>query len=674
MCQNRQQPSKVQLPGANAPVTAAGPFGSRKIMTTALETTDLAEVVRAAQQGDPQAWAELVNRFQDRAMAAALGWSGHWDVTADRAQEAFRLAYLHLGELREPAAFAVWFGRLVRTACSRAGRVRSVPVVALEEMVEPSPGPEHDLAQSLVAAEAVSAARSAVEALPQHERVVVTLFYLAEMTYPEIAEFLEISVPAAKKRALSARRRLKEMMEMASESLSSARPSAGGGLRDTVLLFSAIHRRDIPSVTALVTARPALATAREDWSPEEAARAGLGHSGQATALIRAAETGLVPMARALVAAGAPVDGLCHCEGGETPLWAAAIAGKTEMVRYLLDMGADPNVAAFRGATPLHAAVQRGRHDVVPLLLAAGADAERRDAGGRRPADWGRVRSGPGPVQRGEYAWTGIRVLDLLAPLRRGAIQWWPAAYGLGQYIMAAAVSAALAPAETWYIGFDQAHVDSHSIRHGLEECALGGRVHLAPRNLDPTGRRHYFGEAVRLLGQGSSQQVVVVCVVDAGHFHDVEVVLPGLAADARVQTVLVIEPFSGQYPSAKAHPPDGYHAQVVFDPRRAARRLYPAIDPLTTVARSFPSERHRRLAGAARSMLAEYDRFDPELLLPPPPARDGHQTGVAQAIIRYLAQPIKLGEPFTSEPAEVTPPAKLLDEIEEMGVAVRRRE
>jgi RNA polymerase sigma factor (sigma-70 family) len=237
-------------------------------MTTQPETTDLAEVVRAAQQGDAQAWADLVNRFQDRAMAAALGWSGHWDVAADLAQEAFRLACLHLGELREPAAFAVWFARLVRTACSRASRVRSIAVVPLEEVVEPPAGPEPDLAQALVSAEAVSAARSAVEALPQQERVVVTLFYLAEMSYPEIAEFLEISVPAAKKRAFSARHRLKEMMEMAGESLSSARPSVAGGLRDTVLLFSAIHRRDVASVTALVAARPALARAREEWSPE----------------------------------------------------------------------------------------------------------------------------------------------------------------------------------------------------------------------------------------------------------------------------------------------------------------------------------------------------------------------------------------------------------------------
>ena len=70
-------------------VTAAGLSGSRKVMATLLETEDLEEIVRAAQQGDAAAWAELVPRFQDRAIAAAFGWSGHWDVAADLAQEAF---------------------------------------------------------------------------------------------------------------------------------------------------------------------------------------------------------------------------------------------------------------------------------------------------------------------------------------------------------------------------------------------------------------------------------------------------------------------------------------------------------------------------------------------------------------------------------------------------------
>jgi RNA polymerase sigma-70 factor, ECF subfamily len=212
-----------------------------KITTTVTRTTGLDEVVRAAQHGDGQAWAELVSRFQAQAVAAALGWTGRWDTAADLAQDAFQSAYLHLGELREPQVFASWFGRLVRTACSRSTRVRSVPLADLTGPVELPCGPESDPARPVVASEEAAAVRGAVEALPPPERIVVTLFYLAGMSYPQIAEFLGISVPAAKKRAVTARRRLNEMMEMTSTAPSGARPSQTGELRGTVLLFSAIH-------------------------------------------------------------------------------------------------------------------------------------------------------------------------------------------------------------------------------------------------------------------------------------------------------------------------------------------------------------------------------------------------------------------------------------------------
>ncbi len=486
------------------------------------------------------------------------------------------------------------------------------------------------------------------------------------MSYPEIAEFLSISEPAGKKRALSARRRLKTMMEAAEETLLRARPVPTAELRGNVLLFSAIHRRDVHTVTALVEAQPSLAQAIEDWSPDEAAQAGLGYSGRASALIRAAETGLVAMAEPMVKAGAPVDGPCACDGGETPLWAAAVAGKTRMVEYLLDKGADPNVAAFHGATPLHAAVQRDRHDLVPLLLAAGADPHRLDGNGRSPADWARLTATRALAQEGPYLWTGVRVIDLFAPVRRGSRQWWPAAYGLGQFVMAGVLSAALAPDDTWYIGFDQAHVDSYSVRHGMEECALGGHIHLAPRNLSPVGRRRRFGEVVRRLSQATAGQLVVFCLVDAGHTHDVEVVLPALSADPRVLTTVVIEPFTGQYPQVGTVPPEVYHQQVAFDRRRARRGLYPAIDPWATTSRSYPSDRHRHLVEAARSLLATYDRFDPELSLPPLPDEAGWDLHAGQALVRYLSQPIAIAEPFTSEPAELTPHSQLLDEIEEM--------
>jgi RNA polymerase sigma factor (sigma-70 family) len=629
-----------------------------------IDVVDLAAVVRAAQEGDEAAWAELVGRFQDRAMAIAVGLSGNWDVARDIAQDAFRLTYLHLGELQEPAAFPAWFARLARTASARTRRAIRPHELALAAAPPLAVSPL-DPAEQVVEKEEAAKVRLAIEGLPGQERTVIALFYLAEMSLPEIAEFLGIGLSAAKKRAATARRHLKELMPMAEEALAAARPSRTNELRDTVLLFAAIHRQDAETVTRLVTPRPSLARASEDWTAEEAASASIGYAGHATALIRAAETGRVELARVLIGAGAPVDDRCGCAGGETPLWAASVAGKADMVAFLLDEGADPNTSAFRGATPLHAAIQRGRHDVVRLLLAAGADPGRPDDGGRSPADWARLSSPAPSGSDGEFVWTGIRAIDLLSPTRRGSLQWWPAAYGLGQYIVVAAVSAALAH-DVWYLGFDQVHVDAASIRHGLEETGLGGHVDLAPRHLRPPERRRWFTESLERLSRAPAKARVAVCVVDAGHLHDVEVALPGLRSDPTVFTTIVVEPFTGAYTQPGPEPPEGFEQQVSFDRRRVRSGLYPAIQPATSVSRWWPSDRHRELADEVRGRLGAYDLVDPELSLPDPATLLVPEARIAQDLLRYLAQPFTIAEPFTSEPGQVTAYPELLDDVERL--------
>ncbi len=64
---------------------------------------------------------------------------------------------------------------------------------------------------------------------------------------------------------------------------------------------------------------------------------------------------------------------------DNPLLDAARRGEVEVVRSLLDGGADVNAARGDGLTALHAAAERGHLDVVKLLISAGAEL---DAGTR----------------------------------------------------------------------------------------------------------------------------------------------------------------------------------------------------------------------------------------------------------------------------------------------------
>ncbi len=93
-------------------------------------------------------------------------------------------------------------------------------------------------------------------------------------------------------------------------------------------------------------------------------------------LLRAALQGRVEAARLLLEAGADPDlpGLA----GRTPLLAAAARGDAAMVRLLLEAGADPEQAGARGERPLHLAAAHGHLEVARLLLEAGVRVDRRE--------------------------------------------------------------------------------------------------------------------------------------------------------------------------------------------------------------------------------------------------------------------------------------------------------
>jgi uncharacterized protein len=82
-----------------------------------------------------------------------------------------------------------------------------------------------------------------------------------------------------------------------------------------------------------------------------------------TALMAAALGGHVEAAKVLLANGAQVN-----PEGWTPLHYAAFEGKTGMVRFLLESGADKNAVAPNEYTPLMLAVRNGHEDAAKALL------------------------------------------------------------------------------------------------------------------------------------------------------------------------------------------------------------------------------------------------------------------------------------------------------------------
>jgi ankyrin repeat protein len=112
--------------------------------------------------------------------------------------------------------------------------------------------------------------------------------------------------------------------------------------------------------------------------------------GGETPLMTASRVGSIAAVKALLAAGAAVDAKDERRAQTALMWASA-EGHPDVVRVLVNAGADIRARVPSGFTPLLFAVRAGRLDVVRELLKAGADvdetiptASRRGYGGRLP--------------------------------------------------------------------------------------------------------------------------------------------------------------------------------------------------------------------------------------------------------------------------------------------------
>jgi RNA polymerase sigma-70 factor, ECF subfamily len=160
--------------------------------------------VVAARTGDADAILRLLARHRPPLVRLLTGVAGDLATAEDLAQEAFLLAFRHLGQLRDPARFYPWVRRLaLRHALHRLRRRREV---ASEAALEPDTP-----ADPIRRAETRLAVHAVLQRLPVELRVTLILREMEQLDYQEIADALKIPLGTVRSRLFAARKQFKQM-------------------------------------------------------------------------------------------------------------------------------------------------------------------------------------------------------------------------------------------------------------------------------------------------------------------------------------------------------------------------------------------------------------------------------------------------------------------------------
>ena len=182
---------------------------------------DLADeqLVELASGQDPDAFGEIVRRWERKIFALCFGMLTREDEARDATQDTFIAAYRNVARFRGEAKVSSWLHRIAVNQCltvKRRAKTRSEEYLDDETgesdriFVAPiaySPGNEAEQTERL------RVVRQAVSSLPVDLRQVVVMKEFEEMTFQEISDTLELPLSTVKSRLYTALKQLKMKLD-----------------------------------------------------------------------------------------------------------------------------------------------------------------------------------------------------------------------------------------------------------------------------------------------------------------------------------------------------------------------------------------------------------------------------------------------------------------------------
>lgn len=181
-----------------------------------------AKLVRRFKQGDREAYAEIVRRYQHRVYTMCVRWVGDRQVAEEVAQDVFLALFKALADFRGDAQLSTWIYRVVSNHCKNRKMYRFRRKVSQHESIHARPeeeGPHRELPDPnqhtdarTHRAEAERLVQQALAELDDSARRIIVLRDVEDLSYEEISEILDLPRGTVKSRLHRARARLARVL------------------------------------------------------------------------------------------------------------------------------------------------------------------------------------------------------------------------------------------------------------------------------------------------------------------------------------------------------------------------------------------------------------------------------------------------------------------------------
>ena len=159
-------------------------------------TRDELKLIKAAQNGNEEAWCGLVSRYSKVIWSATKSYNLLFEDREDIVQEVFIRLIYHINSYSpDRASFTTWITVITKGICIdklRQKRTRREVLLPPEELERiPSINKQNNNENTNETQEMVNILHQVIEKkLKPHEKLVIRLFYMEELSYSQIAEIM----------------------------------------------------------------------------------------------------------------------------------------------------------------------------------------------------------------------------------------------------------------------------------------------------------------------------------------------------------------------------------------------------------------------------------------------------------------------------------------------------